>query len=167
MGVRKSSGPSVLILRCEECEKRVGRNGYLKIDRIAVAKRFQTVGDWEVMDADSERVFWQILHADCDTDPKPTDYRLSAHVFSTTSDLLEATAFLLRSQPELMVASNRHGLIGRILADTREYADWLASPKRAETNRARRQRVEQKTRTGRPERPEAWNASRVPLRMQV
>jgi hypothetical protein len=129
---------NVLVLRCDECEKRVGRSGYIKIDRQAVAKCFEQVGDIEVLNIDSgdngenQRVYWQILHADCDTDPKPTDFHLAGHMFSTTGDLLEATAFLLRSQPELMVASNWHGLIGRILADTREYADFLKNPQRAE-----------------------------------
>jgi hypothetical protein len=139
---RKLASPSVLVMRCDECGKRVGRGGYLKVDRSKIV--YEKSGDFEVLDIDSERVYWQILHADCDTDAKPTDYRLPGHLFSTTGDLLEATAYLLRNQPELVVGSHWHGLIGRILADTREYADWLNNPKRIEQQEARRRRAERK-----------------------
>ena len=93
MGARNTRGPSVSVLRCDECGKRVGRNGYLKIDRQAIAQRFQVVGDWEVIDTKTDRVYWHILHAECDTNPQPADFRLAGHLFSTTSDLLEATLF--------------------------------------------------------------------------
>ena len=103
---------------------------------------YEKAGDFEVLDIDCDRVYWQILHAECDTDAKPTDYRLPGHLFSTTGDLLEATAYLLRNQPDLVIGSNWHGLIGRILADTREYADWLQSPKHIEQKAAARRRTE-------------------------
>jgi hypothetical protein len=142
-GTRSNPRPSVLVLRCDECNKRVARNGYLKINREAVAQLFESVGDWEVLDTNvAERVYWKILHAGCDTDPKQSDYRMSGHLFSTTSDLLEATAYLLRNQPDLVIGSNWHGLIGRILADTREYADWLQSPERAKQQKTRRRRAQ-------------------------
>jgi hypothetical protein len=137
---RKLAKPNALVMRCDECAKRVGRGGYLKVDRSKIV--YEKAGEFEVLDTDVERVFWQILHADCDTDAKPTDYRMPAHLFSTTGDLLEATAYLLRNQPELTFGSNWHGLIGRILADTRQYAEWMNNPKRAEEIQLRRQRAE-------------------------
>lgn len=137
----KSASPNVLVLRCDECEKRVKRDGYIKIDREAIARNYVTVGEWEVIDPDSPRVYWKILHPACDPDAKPTDFRVSVRKLPTENDLLLCTAWLLRNQPELVAASNWHGLIGRILADTQQDADWLASPERAEENEARRRRL--------------------------
>lgn len=138
MGVRTPASPHILVLRCDECGKRVNRAGYIKIDRQAVAQNRRLAGGGFLFDTNSDAVYWQILHSECDAAAKPTDYRLPSHLFSTTGDLLEATAYLLRNQSELVAGSNWHGLIGRVLADTREYADWLASPERAESNRARK-----------------------------
>ncbi|POX86075.1 hypothetical protein C3477_23265 [Mycobacterium kansasii] len=135
-----------MVLRCDECEKRVTRDGYIKIDREAIARNAVAVGDWEVIDPDTDRVYWKILHPDCDTNAKPTDFRLAARKLPTENDLLQCTAWLLRNQPELVAASNWHGLIGRILADTGEYADWLASPERAEQNAARKRRADRRKR---------------------
>lgn len=146
MGARQPSRPNALVLRCDECEKRVTRDGYIKIDREAIARNYVMVGEWEVIDPDSPRIYWKILHPDCDPDAKPTDFRISARKISTESDLLQCTAWLLRNQPELVAASNWHGLIGRILADTEDYADWLASPERIEANQARKQRADRRKR---------------------
>lgn len=87
---RQSNPPtsSILVLRCDECEKRVKRDGYIKIDREAIARNAVMVGDWEVIDPDSDRVYWKILHPDCDPAPKPTDFRVSARMLPTESDLL-------------------------------------------------------------------------------
>lgn len=147
-GSRQSNRPasSILVLRCDECEKKVTRDGYIKIDREAIAQTFVTVGEWEVINPESERVYWKILHPDCDTDAKPTDFRISARMLPTESDLLQCTAWLLRNQPELVAASNWHGLIGRILADTQEYAEWFSSPERIEANQARKQRAQRRKR---------------------
>jgi hypothetical protein len=142
----KPASPNALVLRCDECEKHVKRDGYIKIDREAIARNAVMVGDWEVIDPSNDRVYWKILHADCDPAPKSTDFRLSARMLPTESDLLRCTAWLLRNQPELIAASNWHGLIGRVLADSREYAEWLASPERIEANQARKQRADKRKR---------------------
>lgn len=123
---RRKPPPRVLILRCEVCGRRVGRNGYLRIDRVAVA-------------AHNEMVYWKVLHKECDIDGKATGFRLRAELFSTTGDLLEATAFLLRNEPWI-IGTNWHGLIGRVLADTREFADALIDVKRQAWNERRRER---------------------------
>ncbi|MGV0581927.1 hypothetical protein ABQE57_24775 [Mycolicibacterium elephantis] len=133
-----------LVLRCDECDKRVNRDGYIKIDREAIARNFVIVDGWDVINPDSPRVYWKILHPDCDTDAKPTDFRLAARKIPTESDLLQCTAWLLRNQPELIAASNWHGLIGRVLADTEEHAEWLASPERARESQRRQQRAERR-----------------------
>jgi hypothetical protein len=145
---RQSNPPtsSILVLRCDECEKRVKRDGYIKIDREAIARNAVMVGNWEVIDPDSDRVYWKILHPDCDPAPKPTDFRVSARMLPTESDLLQCTAWLLRNQPELVAASNWHGLIGRVLADSQEYAEWLASSERIEASQARKQRADRRKR---------------------
>lgn len=138
----RTTAPNVLFLRCDECDKCVRRDGYIKIDREAVARNSVTVDDWEVIDPSIPRIYWKILHEKCDPDPTQTDFRLSARKLSTESDLLLCTAWLLRNQPELVAASNWHGLIGRILADTEEHTDWLASPEHAEYIEAKRRQRE-------------------------
>jgi hypothetical protein len=85
----------------------------------------QSVNGWDIVDVTGERIYWKILHEACDKDRRRTDFMMRADQFSTTGDLLEATAWLLRNQPELMVGSNWHGLIQRVLYDTREFADLL------------------------------------------
>ena len=42
MAARTPIGPNALVLRCDECEKRVTRDGYIKVDREAIAARFPT-----------------------------------------------------------------------------------------------------------------------------
>ena len=69
----KPASTNVLVLRCDECEKRVKRDGYIKVDREAIARNAVMVGDWEVIDPSNDRVYWKILHADCDPAPKATD----------------------------------------------------------------------------------------------
>ena len=133
--VRHKPPPKVLVLRCDKCSRRVGRGGYLKIDRLAVASHT----DGEIP------TYWKILHPECDSDAKNTDYRLYAHLFSTTSDLLEATAFLLRNEPWI-INTNWHGLIGRVLADTREFADALIDVKRQAWRECRRERDRERER---------------------
>jgi hypothetical protein len=97
------------------------------------------VDGWEVIDPSIPRVYWKILHEKCDSEPKQTNFRLSARKLPTENDLFLCRAWLLRNQPELIAGSNWHGLIGRILADTEEHADWLASPEHAERNAAKRE----------------------------
>jgi hypothetical protein len=122
----------VLMLRCDECGHRVGRSGYVKIDRAAISE-----------DVSNGRTFWKVLHTDCDNDRRRTDFMMPADRFSTTGDLLEATAWLLRNQPELVVGSNWHGLIGKIMADTRQFAELLKQTAhlRGPENHAARQRL--------------------------
>lgn len=141
MGARKASGPKVLVLRCDECEKRATRHGYIKIDREAIAQRFQSVGDWEIIDTNSERIYWKyfIKPATPISAGLIIAYRLSCSALQKT--YLKSHAYLLRNQAELMAARNWHGLIGRILADTEDYEGWLASPEPTEQNRARQQRA--------------------------
>jgi hypothetical protein len=131
----------VLMLRCEECGHRVGRTGYLKIDRAAISVK--NVNGRDIVDIDSGKVYWKILHEACDNDQRKTDFKLPADQFSTTGDLLEATAWLLRNQPELMYGSNWHGLISRVLLDTREFAELLKKTAnlRGPENHAARQRL--------------------------
>jgi hypothetical protein len=124
---RRKPPPTVLMLRCDRCSARVSR-GYLKIDRIAVAAH----KDGEPL------IYWAVLHSQCDIDARNTDFRLRAELFSTTGDLLEATAFLLRNEPWI-IETNWHGLIGRVLADTREFADAIIDVKRQAWNARRNQ----------------------------
>ncbi|WP_155772111.1 hypothetical protein [Mycobacterium asiaticum] len=146
MGARIPTGPNALALRCDECDKRVRSDGYIKLNREAVARSAIAVGDQEAISPATLRVYWKILHPDCDADAKPNDFRISARKIPTESDLLQCTAWLLRNQPELIAASNWHGLIGRVLADTQEHADRLASPGRTEANEARKHRAERRKR---------------------
>ena len=119
----------VLMLRCDECNHRVGRSGYVKVDRAAIDN--------------GGNVYWKVLHTDCDNDRHRTDFMMRADRFSTTGDLLEATAWLLRNQPELIAGSNWHGLISRVLLDTREFAELLKQTAhlRGPENHAARQRL--------------------------
>lgn len=121
---RHKPPPKVLVLRCDECSRRVVREGYLCVDRIAIS--------------DAKVIFWKILHSDCDFHAKVSDYRLRVELLSTTGDLLEATAFLLKNEPWI-VETNWHGLISRVLADTREYADWVNSVRFEQENARRRE----------------------------
>ncbi len=126
---RRKPPPRVLILRCDRCGKKVKCGGYLKIDRQAVAahKHGQIP------------VYWQVLHSKCDIDVRNTDFSLRTELFSTTSDLLEATAYLLRNEPWI-IRTNWHGLIGKVLADTREYADIFNDVKRQAWRERRREK---------------------------
>jgi hypothetical protein len=114
----------------------VGRGGYLKIDRAAIG--FENVNGWDVLDIDNGKVFWQILHESCDTNPRWTDFKMPTSRFTTTGDLVEWLAWLLRNQPELVVGSNLGGLLQRILCDTREYIDLLKDAKNMDRNERRR-----------------------------
>jgi hypothetical protein len=138
----KAYSPRVLVLRCDECSRRVGQSGYIKVDRAAVSV-VQTADGWDVVDIDNGLVYWKILHEECDTDQRKTDFRLPADRFATTGDLLEATAWLLRNNPELMVGTNWHGLIRRVLWDTREFAELLKATKNMDRNERRRLRYAQ------------------------
>jgi hypothetical protein len=134
----KMNMPRVLVLRCDECGKRVGRSGYIKVDRAALV--VENVNGIGVLDIDNRRAFWQILHEECDTNPRWTDFKLPTNRFTTTGDFLEATGWLLRNQPELIVGSNWSGLISRVLCDTREYVDLLKQAKLLDKNTRRRLR---------------------------
>ena len=127
--------PRVLVLRCDKCGSRVARNGYLKIDKVAVAAH--TDG--------KAPIYWAVFHSKCDSNARTTDYRLRAELFSTTGDLLEATAFLLKNEPWI-IETNWHGLIGRVLADTREYADALIDVKRQVQRERKRERERERER---------------------
>ncbi len=61
-------GPKILILCCEVCNKRLGRAGYLAVDRASVAKRREN----------ESQIFWKMVHDDCDENRKITDFRLPA-----------------------------------------------------------------------------------------
>jgi len=119
-----------LVMRCDECGRSVRRDGYIKIDRATVSKCYEPVGDWEVLEVKRDRVYWHIVHAKCDIDATPSDYRIPTRLLVTNADLLETTAYLLRNQPELIVASNWHGLIGRILYDTQARNERLNTSRR-------------------------------------
>jgi hypothetical protein len=114
----------------------VSRNGYVKVDRAAIVCR--SVNGWNIVDVSEGRIFWKVLHTDCDNDQRKTDFCMRADRFETTGDLLECTAWLLRNQPELIAGSNWHGLIGRVLADTREFAELLKDAKYQNKNVRRR-----------------------------
>jgi hypothetical protein len=135
----KMNKPRVLVLRCESCGRRVGshraerRSGYIKIDRASLV--CESVNGWT-----GEKIWWHVLHEECDKDQKTTDFRLAANRLSTTGDLLECTAWLLRNRPELIAGSNWHGLIGKVMADTREFADLLQDTKHMGKNERRRDR---------------------------
>src|SRR6516165_716690 len=119
----------VLMLRCDECSHRVGRNGYVKVNRAAIDS--------------GGNVYWKILHEACDNDQRKTDFKMPADRFSTTGDLVECAAWLIRNQPELVVGSNFSGLLSRILTDTRELSELLKKTAhlRGPENRAARQRL--------------------------
>jgi len=135
----KPNAAKVLVLRCEECGHRIAkRMGYVKIDRAAIV--CQSVNGWNIVDATGEKIFWKVLHSQCDKDQKRSDFMMDVGRFSTTGDLLEATAWLLRNQPELIVGSNWHGLISRVLCDTREYVDLLKQAKILDSNERRKRR---------------------------
>ena len=96
---------------CEICWKRVKRDdGYLCVNLI------------EVIRHNRGRVNWRIYHRACDPDPKPTDYRIWAQRFSDACDLMEVMADL-SDQTRWFSATNWSGLLRRVLADTRRYAD--------------------------------------------
>jgi hypothetical protein len=116
-----------LVMRCDECGKPARPNGYIKIDRAKVARCYEPVGDWEVMEVKRDRVYWHIVHDKCDMDATPTDFKIPTRLIVTNADLLETTAYMLRNQPELIVVSNWHGLIGRILYDTQERAQPITT----------------------------------------
>jgi hypothetical protein len=133
MGRRAISGPRVIVLRCEECGLLVGSRGHLAVDRIAAMERRAGIastgrdGQCRSSVGTLDRtISWRIVHAGCDEPPKPSDYRISSARFTTTGDLLEATAHLMAREP-WVIETNWSGLIGRILADTRRVADSCRS----------------------------------------
>ena len=96
---------------CEICWKRVKSNdGYLCVDLV------------EVMRRNPGKVNWRIYHRGCDPDPRPTAHRIWTQRFSETCELMEVIADLADRTPWL-AATNWSGLIRRVLADTRRYAD--------------------------------------------
>jgi hypothetical protein len=124
MGRRAKNGlPKIVLLKCDECGHPVGNRGYLAVDRVSAMERRAGVerngshrpGGVTTLD---RQIFWRIVHTGCDVTPKSSDYRIPTRLFTTTGDLLEATAHLMRSHP-WVIETNWSGLIGRVLADTR------------------------------------------------
>lgn len=123
----------IVVLACDGCGRRVGNGGYLAVDQVAAMERRARVGQSVESDSGGSGVatldrliFWRLVHPGCDPSPMPTDYRIASRRFTTTGDLLEATAFLMRNEP-WVIETNWHGLIGRVLADTRRFADDRAT----------------------------------------
>jgi hypothetical protein len=135
MGRRSKTGaPKIVVLTCDNCGRFVGNGGYLAVDRIAAMERRAQVGQAAESDSGGSGVvtldrliFWRLVHPECDPKPRATDYRIASRRFTTTGDLLEATAFLMRTEP-WVIETNWSGLIGRVLADTRR----SAQPQKAE-----------------------------------
>ena len=126
MGRTKQRTPRVLVFRCDECGKLVGRSGYLSCNPISAKRHRETIGGLESV---APMPLWKILHAWCDPTSNAPDYRIAVERLSTTGDLLEATADLMRNQP-WVAETNWPGLIRRVLADTRLMADPARPAKR-------------------------------------
>lgn len=126
MSRRAANGkPKVVVLKCDECGHPIGNRGYLAVDQIAAKQRragfvFSDESRCGVAMLD-RLIFWRIVHSGCDKSPRTSDYRIPSGRFTTTGDLLEATAHLMRRHP-WVIETNWSGLIGRVLADTRHFA---------------------------------------------
>jgi hypothetical protein len=76
----------------------------------------------DVVRGNRRKVNWRIYHRGCDPDPRRTDYRIWVHRFADTCDLMEVVADLSDKTPWFS-ATNWSGMVRRVLADTRRYAD--------------------------------------------